>query len=231
MRRETQLLRIQKSEGSPHRLLVACPNDQRPVRLERCLACVNGEGVEVHGRNEAYIRCHPVDPPQRPRGARQVLISEAMTSEVVTVDADTSIETVIWLLLTRGFGGAPVLDGERGLVGIITSSDLLRAQIGESSGWGPETSRPDEAAELDSSEITVRALTGLCARDVMTPVVLTLPDNASLAMASALMAMERIHRVLIVSPSDPTEVVGILSSLDVLRWLALDEGYVLAEGE
>lgn len=229
MKNNRQLLRIRTSEGAPQRLLVVCPNDDEPVRLERCLKCSHGEGVEILSPTEAYVRCHSIDAVPRSRSARKVPISEIMTTDVVTVNADSSIETVVWMLLTRGFGGAPVVDGDGGLVGIVTSSDLLRHQIGEETAWGPPVARPDEALTFDPAEMTIRSLSGLTAHDVMTPVVLTLPDDAPVAMAAALMAMERIHRVVVVSRADSDEVVGIVSSLDVLRWVAVDERYVLDE--
>ncbi len=80
-----ELLRIHASKGSPHRLLVACPQDHEPVLLERCLACTHGEGdIEIHGRREAYVRCRPDDVAPRGRRASQVPISEVMTTKVVS---------------------------------------------------------------------------------------------------------------------------------------------------
>ena len=59
--------------------------------------------------------------------------------------------------------------------------------------------------------------------DIMMPVAFTLPESASLSRAAALMAFEGVHRVPVVS--DQGRVVGIVSSLDVSRWLARNDGY------
>jgi CBS domain-containing protein len=59
----------------------------------------------------------------------------------------------------------------------------------------------------------------------MTQSALWLPETASLGQAAALMALERIHRVPIVSGDG--RVVGIISTLDISQWLAEQGGYVV----
>ena len=54
--------------------------------------------------------------------------------------------------------------------------------------------------------------------DIMMPIVFALPENATVAKASALMVFEGVHRIPVVSSGG--QVVGILSSLDILGWLA-----------
>lgn len=60
--------------------------------------------------------------------------------------------------------------------------------------------------------------------DVMMPMAFTLPETATLSRAAALMAVEGVHRMPVVSSEG--RVVGIISSLDVARWLAANDGYI-----
>jgi predicted transcriptional regulator len=53
----------------------------------------------------------------------------------------------------------------------------------------------------------------------------SLTESASIARAAALMSFEGVHRVVIIDVSGV--VVGVLSSLDILRWVAQSSGYVL----
>ena len=53
-------------------------------------------------------------------------VEEIMTGEPVTLSPYDELETAIELLITEKFGGVPVVDGAEGLVGIVTSVDLLR---------------------------------------------------------------------------------------------------------
>ena len=54
-----------------------------------------------------------------------VRVKEMMTYPVVTVAPDTAIGEAAALMLDKGIGCLPVLDGTR-LVGIVTKTDLLR---------------------------------------------------------------------------------------------------------
>ena len=58
--------------------------------------------------------------------------------------------------------------------------------------------------------------------DIMTPVSFTLQEDQSISKASALMAYEGIHRLPVVDAGG--KVVGLLSSLDILHWLAYKTG-------
>jgi CBS domain-containing protein len=56
----------------------------------------------------------------------------------------------------------------------------------------------------------------------MTPMSFTLNEDQSISKASALMAYEGIHRLPVVDAAG--KVVGLLSSLDILHWLACKTG-------
>jgi acetoin utilization protein AcuB len=53
-------------------------------------------------------------------------VEAVMKAPVVSVDSKTSVEEAARLMLAKKIGGMPVVD-EGKLVGIVTSSDLLRA--------------------------------------------------------------------------------------------------------
>ena len=53
--------------------------------------------------------------------------------------------------------------------------------------------------------------------EIMTPVAFTLEETRPMADAIKLMMVERIHRIPVVDHAG--RVAGILSTMDVLRWL------------
>jgi CBS domain-containing protein len=61
--------------------------------------------------------------------------------------------------------------------------------------------------------------------DVMVCMAFTLRDTVSLSRAAALMAYEAVHRLPVVSHE--RRLVGVISALDVARWLARNDGYVV----
>jgi CBS domain-containing protein len=62
--------------------------------------------------------------------------------------------------------------------------------------------------------------------EVMTPMSFVLHPDATISQAAALMAFEGVHRLPVVS--DDGKVIGLCSSLDVLRWLGQRDGYLVA---
>jgi CBS-domain-containing membrane protein len=71
----------------------------------------------------------------------------------------------------------------------------------------------------------LRCRDGETVADIMTRKVLALPEWTPVAKAAALMAFEGEHCIPVLSTD--RRVVGMLSGLDVLRWLAEREGYLL----
>lgn len=61
--------------------------------------------------------------------------------------------------------------------------------------------------------------------DAMSTVAHALPEEAPVAYAISLMARDRIHEVPLVDPQG--RVVGMVSAIDALRWVAEALGYVM----
>jgi predicted transcriptional regulator len=129
-------------------------------------------------------------------------ISNVMERNVVSVPPDLDLPALSALLLAQGISGAPVVDPEGRPLGVVSKTDLVRAL-----NAGPH---PDPR---------------LTVRDVMMPLSFSLTESSSIARAAALMTFEGVHRILIVNMSGA--IVGVLSALDILRWVARKTGYVV----
>ncbi len=71
--------------------------------------------------------------PYAPEAAESWLtVAEAMTPNPITVTPDTPIWQVAELLIEKKIGGVPVLDAQKNLCGIVTTSDILRLVV----SWG-----------------------------------------------------------------------------------------------
>ena len=62
-----------------------------------------------------------------------MLISDMMTTDLVTARADDSIDAGIRLMQQHGIRRLPVVDADGGLVGILTLDDVLKYLAGEQS--------------------------------------------------------------------------------------------------
>jgi CBS domain-containing protein len=135
-----------------------------------------------------------------------------MTTNVVTVEPDTTVHTIAQLLSDRHISAVLVVD--RGaLVGIVSEGDLLhRVELGTGSA-NALSLRPIELEDESSK----RKFEGMRARDVMTRDVVTLTEDASLADLVRTLQNNHIRRVPIVRGA---KLVGVVSRADIMRALA-----------
>lgn len=129
---------------------------------------------------------------------------DLMHSNVVTVPAQESLLDVLHLLVVAGIGGVAVIGPRNEVVGVLSSSDVLRA-IEQASD---EDDDPDESDGLRAS------LQMVTAGHIATPDVVWVSASTTAAQVSEIMRAEGIHRVLVGSSE---RLEGILTSFDLLR--------------
>lgn len=143
-----------------------------------------------------------------------------MTKDVCTLASSDTIEEVERVLANRGLTGAPVTDGGR-LVGVVSRSDLVRQVAVERAidGYVSDWYRMDPmvASDTDSAEPGIVVDDELGDRpvsEVMSAPAISIGADKTAGAAAALMLKHRVHR-LIVTEGDA--VVGILTTMDLLR--------------
>ncbi len=133
-------------------------------------------------------------------GGDDVALADVMSRDVIAVRCDTTIAALAELMIDRGVPSAPVIDDRGRPCGVVTLSDLARSM------WSA-TLRPSRVDEI------------------MTPFAFTLAESATVSRAAALMAYEGVHRIVVVGPDGA--LAGVVSSVDVMRWIARADGYVV----
>ncbi len=212
---------------------VHCPLQGGTVTVAECLRCdycerivrsVGGEPSELvcdyAGVCEEYLVAVSRPPVEAALPSR-VPVSAIMTSDVICVQKDLSVEALTTLFLERGFSGAPVVDANGRPIGLVSKTDLVRERHDDG---GFEEQEPLCVCEGGGVEYELgpgfhaAPIARATVADIMMPIVFALPENATVAKASALMVFEGVHRIPVVSSGG--QVVGILSPLDILGWLA-----------
>ena len=125
-------------------------------------------------------------------------ISEIMATDVIAVTPEVRMEDLEELLLQKGISGAPVVNDVGKPIGIVSKTDLLHRKV-------------TPGAE------------GAKVKDIMMRTAYCLSENESIARAAGNMAFEGIHRIPVVGARGM--VTGVVSPLDVMRWLARQYGY------
>jgi CBS domain-containing protein len=143
-------------------------------------------------------------------------ISDVMTRDVFAVAPDTSIETAARLLSNRHITGAPVVSSGGKPVGVVTLADLVDPDRPRSERDGYPLFYVVGSGTVEELGEDVRVGTGRVS-DVMSPFVLSIESTATLREAATRLVEEEVHRLLVM---DGGKLVGIASSLDILRGMA-----------
>ncbi len=122
----------------------------------------------------------------------QIPIGKIATRNPITLTPDTSIRVAAAMFNARRIKGAPVVDSENRLVGIITQSDITRA--------------------IAEGNLNARV------EDYMSKPVITIRENEDLTRAIQLMNERGIGRLIVVD--DAGRMIGIVTRTDILKYIA-----------
>ena len=139
---------------------------------------------------------------------RTLTVGDVMTSEVTSVREGTPFKSVVWTLATRNVSGAPVLDADGVVIGVVSEADLL-----------PKESRAVRAAPWPFSSrrrrTRARKAKALTAAELMTSPAVTITPDITLPRAAAVLARLGVRRLPVVDENG--RLAGVLSRHDVLR--------------
>lgn len=128
--------------------------------------------------------------------AKPLRARDFMQTDVMVITTDTSLLDIHRMFVQEEIHGAPVVDDDGTVRGVITSLDLLKPG----------------ADDVDSERLT--------AADVMTREVVSVPPNMPVEEVAATMRHQHVHRVLVI---DDGELLGVLTTFDLLRALVRDK--------
>ncbi len=135
----------------------------------------------------------------------QTPVRQLMATEPVTVRLGAPLSTVRELLRTHPFNHVPVVSERGRLVGILSAADLARYSL---DAWVGDEKVVD--AELDAS---------FDLKEVMSNEPVSVQPSDSVRHAAGLLADGGFHGLPVVN--EDGELVGMLTSTDLLRFLAL----------
>ncbi|RWG82897.1 MAG: CBS domain-containing protein [Mesorhizobium sp.] len=150
-----------------------------------------------------------------PDRARTLVAKDIMTSPVVAVGPDSTLDEVCDLLVARDMSAVAVID-QGVLLGIVTEEDLIhRAEIGTATprrSWWFRLFGNNEALAADyvkSHSVNVT--------DIMTRQVVTVSLSTPIDEIATLLEVDRTRRVFVVNSE---RVVGIIARANLVRALA-----------
>lgn len=176
-------------------------------------------------------------------------VRDIMRTNVVAAHPDNSVRELTRLLAEHGISGVPVVSDAGEVLGVVSSSDVIRVAAGSDSiplGGLPwiNTSQPENTVDPEDPEPDPYSdyflpeeapivgpgwdpgdqggpLDQLSVSDIMTPVSFTVDGDATVEELASFLVRGKIHRALVVEEG---RLAGIVTAVDVLRVVAEGKG-------
>lgn len=140
---------------------------------------------------------------------------QIMTSQVITVGADTTIVDAVNIMLRYHVSGLPVVDADGRLIGIISEGDFIRrAEIGTQHRRGRWLQHLVGASRTAADFVHEH---GRKVGEIMTPNPLTITEDASLDEIAKIMESHSVKRLPVMRGD---RLVGIVTRSDFLPAVA-----------
>ena len=135
-------------------------------------------------------------------------VAEIMTTEVLTVRPETSLKQVAEILSARGISGAPVVDEDRHVLGVVSEADIIVKER--------------KVVPPDALHRILHRTNGMSAKraartagEAMTSPAVTVTGARRVDVAAALMLDKQVNRLPVVDEDDV--LVGIVTRADLVR--------------
>ncbi len=147
---------------------------------------------------------------------KQVTAGDIMTREPAMVRDDQPIVEVLALFKRLSITGAPVLDAQGCLCGLVSLKDIAFDALWYGDNPRKQRQGYQVGAQTEPLNLPVelRIPNSVKVSDIMTPMVFTVPVDASLNRIAEDMSRGRVHRLVVL---EEDKVVGIISALDLLQ--------------
>jgi len=173
------------------------------------------------------------------------LAREIMQKEIVAVRPDTEVSELLRVLDRARISGAPVLEEDGTVVGVVSTTDVVRLaarameEAGGDTGQDPAFTPPEESDEesgffLATGQAVVLSggsmpslpagvFDGYTVEDIMTEAAFTVSPSATAREVADFLLRGRIHRALVVEKGI---LRGLITTFDLLRVLVEGDGAV-----
>ena len=139
---------------------------------------------------------------------------DIMTREVITVEEKTTLEEFAHILIEHQISGAPVVDRDENLKGIVTENDLINRNT---KLHIPTILRLFDAfIPLGNSRLEeeIKKMAASHVYDIMTKKVITINEETSLEDIATTMMENKIHLLPVIQEE---KLVGIVGKKDLIK--------------
>jgi len=158
--------------------------------------------------------------------AGQITVSDVMQREVLAVEADWSLDQLVDFLDDNGISGAPVIAADDRLVGVVSHTDIVRQNRMQDQSPNPAREDTHDVYLIDLDrhmgreelrEMHIQYESPVQVRDIMTPMIYSVNEDATVQKVADTMLNARIHRVFVTREGRLTGIVTTMDMLQIIR--------------
>ena len=151
---------------------------------------------------------------------KELTAQEIMKEDVLSVQADWTLEELADFLNEHSITGGPVVDDAGTLVGVVSTTDIVR-----NSTFAFKNSHGKKMIDYYRDDIdpayfnqlipslAAKKRQDVTVRDIMTPMTFSVSRDMRIQQVADAMIRGRIHRVLV---TDDDKLLGIITTMDLL---------------
>ncbi len=141
-----------------------------------------------------------------------MIVGQIMTKKVITIPLKSKLKEVAKILKENGISGAPVVNEDGDLVGMVSEKDVFKALYPSHAEFYDS---PGVWVDLDTLEERTKDAIYKPVDEFMTKEVVTVNPNASLMQVGSMMLVRGIHRIVITG--NENKIQGIVTRRDIYQ--------------
>lgn len=139
---------------------------------------------------------------------------DIMRKDVITVKSYLTVQELAKVFTERCISGAPVVDQNEKVIGVVSQTDLVNARSGQPAGIPLFHTAEDEPTTAVGMHYEV--MDGTRVEEIMTPGGISYDEETTVAELARAMTERHIHRVLVTRKG---RLVGIVTTMDMMQAL------------
>ena len=154
---------------------------------------------------------------------KKQVAKDIMNPNVISVPEDWPVQRLAEFLVENAITGAPVVDADDRLVGVVSLMDIARFESEARREVAEDRphdyylhSWEDMLSPEEVKTFRVQDPPDGSVRDIMTPMIFKVEIDTPVSEIAGIMVHGRVHRLLVVHKN---KMVGIISALDLVKLL------------
>ncbi len=149
---------------------------------------------------------------------RNTYVEDIMATDVVTVSPADTVHDALALMLENHISALPVVNGRGRCVGVLSTTDVLGLAQELEGDLAALSKTKGIAHHLLMEGLAQSEMAAQSVQAIMTHEIVHVRPGADIACAAAEMVRHHVHRVVVID--NEQRLLGVVSTMDVLRVLA-----------